>query len=809
MLQDLRFTLRLLLKERWFSAAAIVALALGIGVNAVGFTLVHAAFLRGLPFDGADRLFVLTWQSRAGRRNVSHAEFRDWREQNRSFEGLAAYRSDSMNVSDSRALPEQARGTRMSANSFELLRQAPLLGRGFTNGDDRIGAEPVAVISYTFWKNRYGASPDVVGTPIRVDGQPATIVGVMPAGMRFPDNTEVWLPAIPAAGEPRDRRSLNVFGRLKSNLARVEAQTEMNGIAERLTAAYPDINKGLIGIRVETFTERYVGGAARTMFLVIMGAVGFVLLIACANVANLLLSRSANRAREVAVRAALGATRWRIVRQLLVESLALAFIGGSLGLLLANFGVQAFDAAVSDPGKPYWIDFRVDYVVFGYVAGICGLTAILFGLAPALHVTNVSKTNNNEVLKEGGRGTTGNRRARWLSGTMVVTELALTVVLLAGAGLMVRSFMNLERLDAGFSIEHLLTMRLQLPEAKYGTVGERRAFYDQLEPRLAAIAGVDAVAVTTTVPPLRAGERVFEIDGRPVAQHNDALEVAAVTISPRFFEVVGVNLLRGRGFGDADGSAGSETVIINERMASQYFPGEDPLGRRIRFVPRQPAPDQPAPPWRTIVGISPSLRHSETRQVELNAVVYIPQRQEPPAGAALVVRSRLPSGALIDPLRQAVQSVDADQPVFSIQTLDRMLDEDRWPFRVFGVMFAAFAIIALVLSSVGLYAVMAYSVTQRTSEIGLRMALGAQARQVEWMILRLGLIQLAVGLSLGLAGAMLVGSVMDSMLVGITPGDPMTFATITTLLTMVSLAACLLPARRATQVDPLTALRAE
>jgi putative ABC transport system permease protein len=806
MLQDLRFTFRLLVKERWFSAAAIVALALGIGVNAVGFTLVHAAFLRGLPFDGADRLFVLTWQSRAGRRNVSHAEFRDWREQNRSFEGLAAYRSDSMNVSDSRALPEQARGTRMTANSFELLRQAPLLGRGFTNGDDQIGAEPVAVISYTFWKNRYGADPDVAGTPIRVDGQPATVVGVMPEGMRFPDNTEVWLPAIPAIGEARDRRSLNVFGRLKSDLARVEAQTEMNGIAERLTAAFPDINKGFIGIRVETFTERYVGGAGRTMLLVIMGAVSFVLLIACANVANLLLSRSANRAREVAVRAALGATRWRVVRQLLVESLALAFIGGSLGLLLGDFGVRLFDAAVTDPGKPYWMDFRVDYVVFGYVAGICGLTAILFGLAPALHV---SKTNNNEVLKEGGRGTTGNRRARWLSGTMVVTELALTVVLLTGAGLMLRSFMNLERLDAGFSIEHLLTMRLQLPEAKYGNADQRRAFYEQLEPRLTAIAGVDAVAVTTTVPPLRAGERVFEIDGRPAAPPNDELEVAAVTISPRFFEVVGVNLLRGRSFEDTDGATGSETVIINERMASQYFPGEDPLGRRIRFVPRQPTPDQPAPPWRTIVGVSPSIRYGETRQVELNAVVYIPQRQEPPAGAALLVRSRLPSGALVDPLRQAVQSVDADQPVFSIQTLDRMLDEERWPFRVFGVMFVVFAVIALVLSSVGLYAVMAYSVTQRTSEIGLRMALGAQARQVEWMILRLGLIQLAVGLSLGLAGAMLVGSVMDSMLVGITPGDPVTFAAITTLLTIVSLAACLVPARRATQVDPLTALRAE
>ena len=357
-------------------------------------------------------------------------------------------------------------------------------------------------------------------------------------------------------------------------------------------------------------------------------------------------------------------------------------------------------------------------------------------------------------------------------------------------------------------------MRLQLPEARYANADERRAFYEQLEPRLAAIAGVDAVAVTTTVPPLRAGERVFEIDGRPAAQapaqNNAELEAAAVTISPRFFEVVGVNLLRGRGFEAAYGAAGSETVIINERMASQYFPGEDPLGRRIRFVPRQPTPDQPAPPWRTIVGVSPSIRHGETRQVELNAVVYLPQRQEPPAGAALLVRSRLPSGALVDPLRQAVQSVDPDQPVFSIQTLDCMLDQDRWPFRVFGVMFTVFAIIALVLSSVGLYAVMAYSVTQRTSEIGLRMALGAQARQVEWMILRLGLIQLAVGLSLGLGGAMMVSSVMDSMLVGITPGDPMTFAAITTPLRRSSrwrLVWC--RARRATQVDPLTALRAE
>jgi predicted permease len=352
-------------------------------------------------------------------------------------------------------------------------------------------------------------------------------------------------------------------------------------------------------------------------------------------------------------------------------------------------------------------------------------------------------------------------------------------------------------------------MRMQLPEAKYPTGEARRAFYAQLEPRLAAIAGVESVAVTTTVPPLRAGERRFEIDGRPPQAADGELEAATVTISPRFFEVVGVGLRRGRGFQDSDGAPGSETVIINERLASQFFPGEDPIGRRIRFVTREPAPNQPTPPWRTIVGISPTIRHSETRQVELNPVVYVPSRQEPPAGASLLVRSQLPPASLADSLRRAVQAVDADQPVFTIQTLDQMLNEDRWPFRVFGVMFGVFAVIALVLSSVGLYAVMAYSVTQRTSEIGLRMALGAQARQVRWMVLKLGLVQLTLGLSLGLAGAVFLSRLMEGMLVGVTSSDPFTFALITALLTVVSIAACLLPARRATLVDPLTALRAD
>ncbi len=805
MLQDLRFTLRLIAKDRWFSAAAVVALALGIGINAVGFSIVNAAFLRGLPFDNADRLFMLTWQERF-RSPISHPELRDFRESSRTFEGFGASRNGTMNISDARALPEQARGTWITSNAFGLIGQPPLLGRDFSSADEQKGAEPVAIISYAFWKNRYGGDPKVLGTPIRINGSPATIVGVMAEGMRFPNNTEVWAPEIPDdAREKRDARVLDVFGLLRAGSSRQEARSEMNGIAKRLIAAYPQDYKNIATVRVETFTERYVGGAAKTMFWAMMGAVGFILLIACANVANLLLSRSASRAREIGVRTALGATRWRIIRQLLLESLVLAVIGGSLGLFLTYTGVAAFDAAISDPGKPFWIDFRVDTVVLGYVAGICVVTALLFGLAPALHV---SRTGSNEVLKEGGRGTVGNRRASWLSGTMVVIELALTVVLLAGAGLMVRSFMNLERVELGFPPDGVVTMRLELPKSKYATSEAKAGFYDRLTPRLAAIPGVESVAVTTTVPPFRAFGRAFEVDGRAAAQNDDdQLRSSVVTISPQFFDVLSAPLHRGRGFNVADGAPGSESVIVNERFAAQFFPGEDPIGRRIRFIRRDAAAGSAAPVWRTIVGISPTIRHAETRQVESDAVIYEPLRQDPPPAASLIVRSPLPPGSLVDPLRRAVQEVDADQPLFTIQTLVRMMDEERWPFRLFGATFGIFGIVALVLASLGLYAVMAYAVTQRTPEIGVRMALGAQPRQIRWMVLRLGLVQVAIGLTIGGAGAVLLSRVIERVLVGLTPNDPVTFLSVTAILTTVAVVACLVPAYRATRIDPLAALR--
>jgi putative ABC transport system permease protein len=816
-LQDLRFTFRLIAKERWFSALGIVVLALGIGVNAIGFTIVNAAFLRGLPFKDSDRLYVLGWQRHSGGRSVSHAELEDWRAQSRLFTDLAAFRNAAMNLSDDRALPEQVRGTWLTANAFAMLGQPPLLGRDFAPGDSRQSADAVAIISYRVWKNRYGADPNVLGAPLRLNGQAATIIGVMPDSMNFPDNTEVWAPFIPnEAQKARDARALSVFGRLRDGVSLVEAQTELNGIAKRLAAAYPETYKDVAGVRVETFTERYVGGAARIVFLVMMGAVSFVLLIACANVANLLISRSAQRARELAVRIALGATRWRVVRQLLVESVVLGCIGGGIGLLLAATGVQLLDAAVQDPGKPYWITFTMDYVVLGYVAAICVLTGILFGLAPALHV---SKTNINDVLKEGGRGHAGDRRVRWLSGVMVVLELALTIVLLAGAGLMIRSFMKLYTLDIGIRTDHLMTMRMHLPESKYATPEARRTFYERLEPRLAAIPGVEGIAVTTAAPPFDSGQRDVEIEGRPVRTGEEPLNVSAVTISLRFFEVVDLRLRGGRSFHERDGAPGSEAVIINERMAARFFPGEDPIGKRLRFgtgaISSGPARlESGRGPWCTIVGISPTIRHGSTTMGktsggEPNAVVYLPYRQDPPTAATLLVRSQLPPGSVMDAVRREVQAIDPDQPVFSIQTLDQAVAEDRWPFRVFGGLFAIFGVIALVLSSVGLYAVMAYSVTQRTQEIGVRMALGAEGRQMSWLILKRGLLQLAIGLTIGLAGALALSRVLRTVLVQITPTDPVTFVAITLLLSVVSVAACLLPARRATRVDPLVALRAE
>jgi putative ABC transport system permease protein len=497
----------------------------------------------------------------------------------------------------------------------------------------------------------------------------------------------------------------------------------------------------------------------------------------------------------------------------------LAFIGGVFGLGLATVGVRLFDRAVEGSGKPYWIQFTFDPVVFGYLALICLATGIIFGLAPALQV---SKTNVNEILKEGGRGSAGGRRARWLTSTMVVVELALTIVLLVGAGLMIRSFLKLYSFDLGAETGRVLTMRTGLPDQKYPKPEQRQIFYETLLARVRAIPGMQSAAIASSIPFGGSDGRRLEIEGKPAPSDGQLPRIAYITISPRYFDVVGATIRRGRAFTETDGAPGAEVVIVNERFAAQHFPKEDPLGRRIRLVtgdgrpaaaapPAQPAaaPPPPQPKWLTIVGVSPTIRQGNPQALEPDAVAYVPHRMDAPGFMNILTRSQVEAGALTMQVRQAVQAIDPDLPVFGVQTMNQFLAQARWPYRVFGSMFAIFAIIALVLSAVGIYAVTAYSVTQRTQEIGVRMALGARRGQVSWLILRQGLIQLAIGLAIGLAGAWPISGVLQSLVVQIPTKDPVTFGGIAAILIAVTIAACLIPARRATRLDPLAALRAE
>jgi predicted permease len=808
MLQDLRYAGRMLVKDPGFTAVAVLALALGIGMNSTVFTLVNAVLIRGLPYEDSHQILHLDIRNTSSRDEfpVSWPEFVEWRARTKSFTTLAAYRVSSMTVVESSRPPERYMGAQITPDLFSLLRVRPALGRDFHIDDGQANAAPVLLISHAVWTSRYNSDPNIVGHVVKLNDVAATIVGVMPPTMRFPQNQDLWQPLIPdAALQKKDSRSLRIMGRLAPGVTRTEAQVEMSGIARVLQTEWPDTNKDM-DAQLLTFNERFNGGEIRIMFLALMGAVGFVLLIACANVANLLLARSTKRAREVAVRIALGASRMRVVRQLLIESTLLAFIGGALGLLLTWGGVRLFDAAVAGVGKPYWIIFSMDVTVFGYMAAICVATGIIFGLAPALQVT---KANVNEILKEGGRGSYGGRRARWMRSSLVVVELALTVVLLAGAGLMLRSFLKLYAFDLGAQhADQLLSLRVDVPAAKYTTPEQRIAAYDRIVSSIQRTSGVKAVALADTIPMGGGSSLTLEIDGRPASAETPAPSVMALTVTPMYFETIGAPVRAGRAFDDLDGGPGRLNVVINQALAARYFSTENPLGRRIRLLsPRNP--DRTKADWLTIVGVSTTVRQGDPQALEPAAVVYRTHRQMASTGMAVLIRAHGDPSALANPVRQAVQTVEPDQPVFAVRTVNEALAQARWPYRVFGTMFAIFAVIALALSAVGIYAVTSYAVTQRTPEIGVRMALGAAPRQVRWLVLRQGLGQLAIGLAIGLGMGLALAGVLSTLVVQISARDPITFGVITVILSFVMLLACLVPARRATRLDPLAALRVD
>ena len=801
LLQDLRFAARLFARERAFTAAVVFSLALGIGVNTAVFTIVNGWNLQDLPVDEPHRIMHFATLDAQGRaRGVSYLDFVDWQKASRAFSGLAAYAGATMNIAVDGHPAEHLAGTFISANTFSLLRERPVIGRDFRPDDDRVGAEPVAIIGHAAWSAQFAAEPSVIGRTIRVNGSPATIVGVMPAGFMFPVLSDMWLPLAQMPGiatQPRDMRNLDLFGRLADGIALEQARTELSAIAAALAEQFPTSNRDVQAI-VENFTEQFSGRPPA----IILVAVGFVLLIACANAANLLLARAAQRAPEMSLRRALGATRGRILRQLLTESLLLSGAAGMCGLLIAWPIVRTVAAETADFGLPYWMRLTFDGRVFGFLAAVCVATAMLFGLVPAWKLA-VARTG--EMLKDGGRTmTAGLRSRRWISG-LLVAELALSVVLLASAALLIRSALLLYQADQIIDGPELLTGRISLPPAKYGTAQQRLMFYERLEERLGSISSIASAAIGTALPFAGATRRDVVLDTDVEATARRGRRALMLAIGSTYFDTVGLALRRGRPFDARDGLPGQDVAIVNERFAEAYFAEKDAIGRRIRFIDGAPTPSSPVV-WLTIIGIAPTVRHSPGAA---SPVVYLPLRAQPTETVRLIVRGTSEGIALAPLLREQVRRLDADLPLYNISTLERLSQQSRWIPRAVSSLLTLFAVFATLLSAVGLYAVTTYSISQRTSEIGIRMALGAQRRQVSWLFVSGTLGHVALGLAIGISGAVAVAQLLRSTLPQTNALDPLTFAGVAVLMGLVAMVACLVPTWRASALDPAIALRHE
>jgi putative ABC transport system permease protein len=804
--QDLRYGLRMLAKNPGFTTVAVVALALGIGANSAIFSVVNQVLLQPLPFKNPGQL-VVVWENATHlgfpKNTPSPANFLDWREQNTVFDGMAAFAERSFNLTGV-GEPERLDGRRVSANLFDVLGVKPILGRTFVPQEDQPGTK-VVILNESLWKRRFGGDQTVIGRALTLNGESYTVVGVVPSTVRLPAfgnwRDQVWVPLAFSSEEAANRGDhfLEVIARMKPGITLEKAQVEMETIAARLAQQYPRYNTR-IGAVVNPLHEEIVGNM-KPALLILLGAVAFVLLISCANVANLLLVRAAVRQKEIALRLALGANRARLTKQLLVESVLLSLLGGVVGLMLAYAGLHVLTRFIP-PDVAQADAIAIDAKVLVFTVVVALVTGLIFGLAPA---SQASHFNLNDTLKEGGRDSGAGERGKRLRSSLVIAEVAVSFVLLIGAGLLINSFMHLRNLDPGFRADHLLALNIDLSEVKYPDNARRTAFFDEVVRRAQALPGVRSVAVAGNLPFTYNGDSMgIAVEGVPDPPPDQWPDVIYRAVGPGYFSTMGIPLVRGRDFGEQDTLDSTMAVVVSEKTAKHYWPNADPIGKRLKT-----GSTTSEGPWRTVIGVVKDVRQNDFI-AEPKMQMYLPYQQlKSLMPNALVVRTAVDPLSLAASVRNAIWAVDKDQPVSNIDSMEHIVAGAVARQRFSMLLLAVFAALALVLAAVGIYGVMSYSVAQRTHEIGIRMALGAQRGDVLKLTIGQGLRLVVTGVIIGLAAAFVVSRVMSSLLFGISPTDPLTFITISLVLVSVAILASYIPALRASRVDPMFALRYE
>jgi len=798
LLKDLQFAIRSLVKRPGFTAITLIALALGIGANTAIFSLVNAVILRPLPFPESERIVWIYGNIRNGgnRASVSPLDYLDYRNQNKTFEHFAAsYTIPVPATLTGSGEPERLQASAVTGDFFRAFAVSPILGRGFTLDNEKPGQELVTVLSYALWQRRFGGDPAIINKSIVIDGKACQVLGVMGQDVAFPQTADLWVPLKFDGPDMRQRKAhfLRPIGRLKPGVTLAQAQADTDLIAAQLERQFPESNTGW-NLRLIPLREQLVGSTRATLFI-LFGAVGFVLLIACANVANLLLVRAAARQKEIALRTALGASRWRIVRQMITESLFLAVCGGALGALLATWGVQLL-VKLTEGSIPSMVKVNVDATVLGFTLLISVITGLLFGLAPALRTARVSLIDS---LKDGVRGSSESTLRNRTRSLLVVFESAVAVMLLIGAGLLVRSLVALQHVNPGFDPDNVLTVRLELSPNKYKEEEKRKNFFQQLQTRVSGLPGVETVGLVTELPLSGQPNDVpFTVEGRPPMAPGEEFDADFRRVNQNYFSALRIPLLRGRNFTEQEVNQAANVAVVSQQLVDQVFPNEEPLGKRLVTAIGDQAYE--------IIGIAGDLHHRSLED-EPYPAMYFPTLQ--PGWTNIVIRTHGDPLSIAGAVRKEVQAIDPDQPIAAVKPMTDWVESSVATPRYRTTLLGLFAALAMILAATGIYGVMSYSVAQRTHEIGVRMALGARRFDVLKLVIRQGMLLTILGTVLGLGGAFALTRVMSSLLFGVTTKDPITFAVVAVLLVAVAFIACFVPARRATKVDPLVALRYE